>query len=196
MTTNTTHTATALAQLIEQFQDSADLKSLLTAFVDRVQDLEDALYPMLEIRNIDTMTGDRLDGLGQIVNVDRGGRTDDEYRLRIRAELAILKSTGIARDLISTLQLLVAQTVADIQVDEYYPKTIFLRPRNFSVGTSDMETVADLLRRAAPAGTNLQVIYSTVESDDADVFRFSSTTGVSEAGKTYGFGNGTLNGAA
>ena len=42
------------------------------------------------------MTGDRLDGLGVIVDVLRGGRGDDAYRLRIRAELAILKSKGVA----------------------------------------------------------------------------------------------------
>lgn len=196
MATNTTHTATALAQLIEQFQDSSDIKALIAAFVDRAQDLENALFPLLEIRNVDTMTGDRLDGLGQIVNVGRGGRTDDEYRLRIRAELAILKSTGIARDLVSTLQLLIAQTVADIQVDEYYPKTIYLRPRNFSVGSTDMDAVAGLLRRAAPAGTSLQVIYSTTETSDDAMFRYSDTAGTPELSSTHGFGAGTYCGAS
>ena len=59
-----------------------------------------------------------------------------------------------------------------------------------------METVADLLRRAAPAGTNLQIIYSTIETDDDQMFRYSDTTGVSESSKTYGFGNGTYNGVS
>lgn len=196
MPQNTTHTSEALANLLEQFQESEDLKSLLTVYVDQCQDIEDAVYPIIDARNINTMTGDRLDGLGEIVNVSRGGRTDAEYRLRIRAELAILKSKGIVQDLISTLQLLIGQRTPDIQVDEYYPKTIYLRPRNFRVEADDMDTIANLLRRAAPAGTMVQVIYSTTETDDDNMFRYSDTVDVPETSSAQGFGNGTYTGVS
>lgn len=196
MATNTTHTADAVGHLAEQFQNSDDLKAFLSATVDRLQDLEDALYPVLATRGIDNMTGDRLDGLGAIVDVPRGGRTDDEYRLRIRAELAILKSVGINRDLIQTLQLLLAMATPDIEVDEYYPKTIFLRPRNFDASAVDMDLVADLMRRAAPAGTLLQVIYSITETDDDAMFRYSDTAGTPELASTKGFGAGTYTGVS
>jgi hypothetical protein len=191
---NALHTAEARAQLLEQFQNSEDLKALLSVFVDQVQDLENATQPIIDARDIDTMTGDRLDGLGEIVNVSRGGTSDTAYRLRIRAELAILRSNGSEADLVNILLLLLAMDTKDIQFDEYYPKTVYMRPRNTDIGANDMSLVNTLMRRATPVGTELHIIYSTAETDDDNVFRFSDTSGTPELASTKGFGNGTLDG--
>jgi len=150
---------------------------------------------LINARSLAIVSGDRLDGLGQIVNVPRSGRTDEEYRLRIRAELAILLSQGTTEDLIGVLQLLLGlSSPPDIQIDEYYPKAIYMRARNFIVN-EDPDMIANLLRRAVSAATNLQFIYTTTESDDDDLFRFSDTNGTSETSSSHGYSNGTLAGA-
>ena len=116
------------------------------------------------------------------------------HRLRIRGELAILKSTGVIADLTATLQVLLGTATPDFLVNEYYPKTVYVRARNIDTTGTDMAQVLALLRRALPAGSDLHLIYSTSEADDANLFRFSSTSGTPELSSTKGFGNGTLTG--
>jgi len=192
---NGAHTATGLGRLLEQFKGSVRFRALLSSYVDGVQDFEDVAYQIINARRLDIAAGYQLDGLGQIVNVPRGGRDDEDYRLRIRAELAIILSQGTTEDLIGVLRLLLGlASPPDIQIDEYYPKAIFMRPRNFIVN-DDPATIAALLRRAASAATNLQFVYSQTESDDDDLFRFSDTNGTSETSSSHGYSNGTYTGA-
>ena len=163
------HLEQGLGLLLYQFEDST-LRSLLSPFLAQVQDLEDAAHPVVDARNIDSATGHRLDGIGQIVNVKRKGRADEEYRIWIRAELSILKSRGTSNDLINVLQLLLGMPSPDIQLDEYFPKAVYLRARNTRI-PSGADTVADLLRRAAPAATKLVFVYG-VQDRDSDLFAY------------------------
>jgi len=173
----------SLGRLLDQFNGSVNLRLLASSYVERAQDLENVAHQLLAGRRIDVAVGDRLDGLGKIVNILRSGRGDDfydplsgpdrgSYRLRIRAELAVLTSQGTTEDLIGVLQLLLGlSSPPDIQIDEYYPKAIYMRARNFIVD-EDPVMIANLLRRAVSAATNLQFIYTTTESDDDASLRF------------------------
>jgi len=189
------HTVTGLDRMLDQFDGSVNLRLLASSYLDQAQSFEDVAYQLINARSLAIVSGDRLDGLGQIVNVPRNGRTDEDYRLRIRAELAILLSQGTTEDLIGVLRLLLGlSSPPDIQIDEYYPKSIFMRARDFIV-TEDPDMVTALLRRAASAATNLQFIYTTTESDDDDLFRFSDTNGTSETSSSHGYSNGMFTGA-
>lgn len=192
MQQKTDYRSEAIGRLLASLQDKANLNALVSAFLDRCQELEDAAFPLYTQRNIDSAEGDRLDGLGELTNVPRAGRNDDDYRLRIKAELAILLSQGTAYDLLRVYQLLISQTPLDMDFDEYYPKTVFIRPRDFDSTDFDLETIATLVRRAAPAGTNVQVLASFEASDD-NVFKYGATG--SESSSSNGFGNGTYTGA-
>jgi hypothetical protein len=190
-----THTATGLDRMLDQFDGSVNLRHLASSYLDQAQSLEDVAYQLINARSLAIVSGDRLDGLGQIVNVPRSGRTDVDYRLRIRAELAVLLSQGSLEDLIAVLQLLIGMpSPPSIQIDEYYPKAIYMRARNFVVD-EDPVMIANLLRRAVSAATYLQFIYTTVEADDDDLFRFSDTNGTSETSSSHGYSNGMFTGA-
>ena len=181
--------------MLQQFEGSGDLRALASSFLARAQDFEDAIHPLFAERDIANMTGHRLDGLGQVVKVVRGGRTDDEYRLRLRAEMAVLTSQGSLEDLITVLRLLIdMDTTGSIQIDEYAPKSIYMRARDFIV-TEDPVVVTALLRRAVSAATDLQFIYTTAEAADDDLFRFSDTNGTSETSSSHGYSNGLFTGA-
>lgn len=193
MDKKTDYTQEAIGRLLASLADKTTLNALISSFLDRCQELEDAAYPLYEQRNIDDATGDRLDGFGQIFNVARAGRSDDDYRLRLRAELAILLSQGTAYDLLRVYQLLIGQTPLDMRYSDYTPKTVYIRPRDFDATGFDMDTIANLIRRAAPAGTHVHVLYS-FESDDDNVFKFGASG--SELSSSNGFGNGTFSGVS
>jgi hypothetical protein len=190
-----THTATGLDRMLDQFDGSVNLRLLASSYLDQAQSLEDVAYQLINARSLAIVSGYQLDGLGQIVNVPRSGRNDTDYRLRIRAELAVLLSQGSLEDLIAVLQLLIGMpSPPSIQIDEYYPKAIYMRARNFVVD-EDPVMIASLLRRAVSAATYLQFIYTTVEADDDDLFRFSDTNGTSETSSSHGYSNGMFTGA-
>lgn len=189
------HTATALDRMLEQFQGSVNLRLLASSYTDQVQELENAAIQLLHDRSLDAGTGHRLDGLGQLVGITRSGEDDEAFRLRIRGELAVLNSQGSLENLIAIMQLLLElPDPVDIQIDEYFPKAIYMRPRDF-IFTGDPDLIATLLRRAVSAATYIQFIYTSTEADDDNLFRFSDTNGSSEFASPHGYSNGTYTGA-
>lgn len=188
---NAAHAAQAESLLLYQFQDSDNLKAFLAALIDRVQEIEDALDPMIEARDLDNADTDRLDGIGAILHVSRSGRSDGAYRLRLRAEIKVNSSNGTVPDLVDIVALMAGTPLApDVEVQEYHPRTVYIRPRNYTVTAP--ETFDALLQRAKAAGISLHFIYSSNETTDDNMFRFSDTAGTPETGVDHGFGTGTL----
>ena len=95
----TDHTAQGLARLIEQYKKASLFKAWLSTYLDRIQILEGAIWEVIEKRTIDGGVGVALDNIGKILNRPRGGLSDDDYRIALRAEIAILRSTGTGNDL-------------------------------------------------------------------------------------------------
>jgi len=200
MSTNKTdYTSEGLDRLLTTLQGGAKTEALVAAYVDRAQELEDAAFPLYSQWDIETATEDRLDRIGQIFLVPRSGLTDEPYRLRLRAEIAILTSIGTWYDLVRVIQLLTAApSSTNVAYYEFFPKTSFVRVIDHAVsGTvADQAISAALLRRAAPAGTEVHYVYSLTESDDANVFKFSASAETTESSATYGTENGSLAGTA
>lgn len=186
------HTETALSRMISQFHGSATLRKLVASYVDQVQELEDVAVQLLHDRTVQSSTGDRLDGLGQIVNLPRGGREDVAYRQALRAELAVLSSQGSVEELLAIAGLLSTATdgsIPDFEVMEYYPKEIALRPIDFDYNQGDLDpqVTTDMLRRAVSAATNLQFIWA--QELDASVYTLSSQATVLETSTSLGLAN-------
>ena len=188
----TDHTEEAQGNVLSQFEDATTLADLIASYTDRVQELEFAVFPVMSARSIDYATTDRLDGIGQILDVARQGRTDVGYRLRLRAELLILKSNGTVDELIAILQALASMPTKTIVIDEYDPKTIYMRIQNFAVSFEDATIMKSLLDRARPAATELHLIYSSTTQTDEHIFRFSDTYGTGELSSDHGFNNSEI----
>lgn len=188
------HKQSAEDRFLQQFKDSTNLKFLLCAWTLQVQDAEDGIDPLVLVRDINTATGDPLDSLGEAVGESRDGRNDDQYRLIIRARILINKSNGTPNELIAIVRQLVGDPTIIVELDEYNPATVFIRPRGVII--PDAATFAALLRQAKPAGVRLQFISSPFQPDNEKLFRYSDTTGVSEFASTHGYGNGTLTGVS
>jgi len=93
------HVQQGLARLISQYQSATQFKTWLSIYLDVCQDIENCFWEILEKRNIDSGIGVQLDSIGLILNRPRGGLVDDDYRIALRCEIAILRSTGTADDL-------------------------------------------------------------------------------------------------
>lgn len=113
------HLEEALAQLAQQFHDKPNIAALLAAFIEQIQDLEDVLVSLHDLRNIDVASDTQLDGIGLIVGEGRGGRDDPSYRSAIRARISLNNSSGTIEELIALARAIVG--LVDVQFTDYYP---------------------------------------------------------------------------
>lgn len=100
-----THVTEALGNYIEKFKDKPRLLALTTAYIEQIQDLEDAFYQLITDRTIETAVGTQLDGIGSIVGEDREGRDDSDYRLAIRVRILLNLTDGTIEQVIEILHL-------------------------------------------------------------------------------------------
>ncbi len=72
--------------VLEQYKTSARLRGIIDTIVAQCDDVEIALWEILQALNLSDAIGPALDYLGAIVGVQRiPGETDENYRLRIVA---------------------------------------------------------------------------------------------------------------
>lgn len=180
--------ADGLEQMLDQFNESVKLRALAASYLQSIQNFEDAAYPILAERGINNATGDRLDGIGQIFNVARGGRDDTDYRLALILELAILQSNGTEADLLTIAQLLVQMATANYEFLEYFPKTVYIRPVNH-VLLQDPMLVTTGLKRSVSASTEMLFVYSF--RVDSLTFQCSSQPATVETNPNLGLSNDT-----
>jgi len=188
---DTTITADALEQMLDQFDGSVNLRLLAASFLDQVQQFEDDIWPLLAERSLALATGHRLDGLGQIADLNRSGRNDADYRLALTAEFAVLQSNGTAEELIAIAQLMVQMGTADYEVIEYYPKGFYIRPVDHAL-TVDPSLIGTMLDRAISAATTMSFVYSFF--DDAATFTLSSLGATTETSGLIGLGDAITGG--
>ena len=147
----TTHAAEAKDNLAGQFKGQEKLEALLTAFINEVQDLENVLFDVLELTSLDEAFGEQLDGFGSIVGENREGRTDDDFRLAIRARLRLNLSNGTAEDMIELIRALVGDKQVEIVEDFAFSPAHF---DAYILDPIDVDgfQVAKFVRSGKPAG--------------------------------------------
>lgn len=189
-TQNTSYVADGLNRLISQFDGSPRFRDLVSSYLLEIQELEDAAFPILTERNIDVATGDRLDGFGQMVGLLRGGRTDVLYRQAIKAEIAVLISEGSSEELLNIIRLIYPPAfipLVSYEFVEYFPKQVVIRAIDVFSGEDDAALITASLRRAAPAGTNVQFIWH--QGLDDVLYTLSTQATVLETSSTLGLAN-------
>ena len=96
------HVTEALELMLAQFKGKPAFEGLVSAVVRPLNDVEtDAFALTLRTLIIADSEGDQLDGIGSIVGLTRGGRSDADYRLALAEEIALHASAGRTNDLIS-----------------------------------------------------------------------------------------------
>jgi len=101
----TTVVEDSLNLLVQQFKEKANIEKFLTCFLEEAQELEDVLKQLYTLRWLDTAVGVQLDGLGQILALEREGLGDEDYRDALKFQALLNQSKGEPELLITALSV-------------------------------------------------------------------------------------------
>jgi len=136
----------AVGNLIDQFKGQANIEAFIRAWAQQSQELEVAAFDVITATALAGAIGAQLDGAGAIVGVEREGRTDADYRVRIGAQILLNNASGTIEDLI---QLAVALGSTTVVLTESYPAKIEIVSDSPIVNGEEIGRVMGL---AKPAG--------------------------------------------
>lgn len=112
-TQSTTLDADAKALLISQFRGKPAIEGFLSAWIAPLQELENVLWDVINLRVLSVATNAQLDTLGDLVGEPRLGRTDTDYRAAIRVRIKVNRSKGQSEDVLQVAKLLDAACTYD-----------------------------------------------------------------------------------
>jgi hypothetical protein len=166
LTKKTNHVDEAIDNLISLFKTKPNFRALITALVNQIQDLENAGFELLLERGLETAIGTQLDGVGSILNVLREGRSDDIYRIAIKARILLNSNNGSPEEIIDVLYLV---SNIDIDFTEYYPAALTAMITE-GITYEEAEAFHNILQEAKLAGVGAHLIWG--EDDPAGWLRF------------------------
>jgi len=178
----TDYAQTGLAQLLSQFQGKPAFGALVQSYLNRVQELENAIWEVILIRGIAASEGVNLDAIGVIVGRPRLGLDDTDYRVALNCQILINRSSGCPDDMINitTLSITPGQIFT---YQEAYPATVLVTVEG--IAAFNIPVLFDNLFRGKAAGVRLLIILSLQPA--ADTFTLSPFPGSPVASTTLGF---------
>ena len=180
LTKKTTHTDDAQKNLISQFRRRADFDAWIGALVQELIDLEVAAFEVLDgTLTVGSTAGANQDVLGRLVGVEREGRSDADYDLRIAAQILLNISSGTIEQVIAIVEAMIGTTPV-VEVTEDFPAEFDVTIDDTSVSNGD--EVGSLVILAKPAG----VFGSFRFFDGAPEFRFDTAGKGLDQGKLGG----------
>lgn len=113
------HIEKALGLLIQQFRGKEKWTDILSALLNESQNLENTFKDLYYNRSINTAVGTQLDGIGQILGLERGGLNDDDYRIALKFQAFLNQSKGEPETLIAALKVFTDST--KVHLYEIFP---------------------------------------------------------------------------
>lgn len=154
----TDHVQAAKDRLRQMFKGQPGIEGLLDLVDAEIQELENIFFDLMEKRSLYVAEGSVLDGWGVILNTNRNGLLDEDYRLVLLGNVAVNVSRGTPEDLINVFKLFTRPDYVSLL--EVYPANLQL----LTVGGSPIGSIADIksaVRRAAPAGVSIDLFTSS-----------------------------------
>lgn len=102
---STDHADRGPLRLLDQFKNKPKLVGLLRSYLKEIQKIEDAAWEVLYYRTILNGFGIVLDRIGKIVGRPRNSLIDSDYKIALRAQIRINRSSGTPEDIISVAVL-------------------------------------------------------------------------------------------
>jgi len=155
LTQTTTHIEGARSNFIDAFKGKPNIQALLDAYIQQVQEIENALFQLLENRTLETAVGVQLDNLGRLIGQARGELSDADYRILLRARILANKSNGTIDDIVEMLQI--ATSGSSVGLQEFEPAAMIITLTSF--GSSNAVLLANLIADARPAGVGTDFVY-------------------------------------
>lgn len=161
-------------QLAPPFWGKPLVAGLLQSVLREIQELEDTLWEMLELRTLDGADLPRLKVLGKIVGQPRLSFPTETYRTVIRARARASRSQGRALDLLEVLTILLGEQ--EFVLLEVGNATLYVVAQQ-SQGEPELAMVRAVLPDTRSAGVGMQFLYS---DDAANVFVWGDDWGTPE----------------
>ena len=111
------HRESAIVKFTPYFWNKPRMASILTAFVDEIQELENAIFEVLDIRAVTSADLPRLKVLGQLVGQEDFDFTAEEYQIAIQARIAANRSNSHWADIKNMLDILAGSGTAHLIED-------------------------------------------------------------------------------
>lgn len=170
------HFEEALLSLAPPWWGKPRIAALLASYIDRLQALEDDLFEVLEIRELETADLVRLKVLGDIVGQPRLSFDTEEFRTVIKARALANVSRGRASDILAVLDLIVGTGLYTLT--EIGNATLFL---TITSALADWQLLAlrIILPDTRAAGVGFQLLIGDAADPD-DVFLWGDTWATAE----------------
>jgi hypothetical protein len=152
---NPDHVQEALDLTLGQFWESPRMRELITAFVEQIQEVEDAIEELSTERLLDNAVGQQLDDYGELVGQPRFGLDDTRYKLLIETKIAINASNGEASLLVEALSVLVE---ADVQYQWRGPACYSATYEGGPMSADFVRFVADAMLLLTPSGVEFELV--------------------------------------
>lgn len=135
------HVEQAQGREVKQFKGKENIDNIIQVHADRIQQLENIIFRMLNERAISTSVGVQLDGIGETYGDLglRGDRTDDEYRAYLQSIPARISGAGQHELLISIYSNLTSAVKVDHQY--LYPRVLVLYAVVNTLGLLDGDNI-------------------------------------------------------
>lgn len=156
-----------------------NIKKILKAYLEQIQDIEDALQPFYDRLNINTQSGAQLDRIGEIVGQPRGAQDDDVYRQLLYIKIVRNQSEGTPEELIQIFDVI---TNPEFTIfTEEYPASFRLEAVNPDY-LFDFPYIYEAIQKAKPAGVGINSLVESYEPSFAfyDYSGSDATSGFSD----------------
>lgn len=146
--------------LTASVKGKAKWNSLLAGFLWSVQDLEDVVYSVIQSRNwlVNPPTNDVLTRLASLVGLQRNGQTDPVLWTQVLVQLRVLRSNGLAEDVLQVANLITPSSYTDGQ----FGKTFLVESYNIVPTTTfSIPAFVNVLGETKDGGSRAVLHYST-----------------------------------
>lgn len=181
--------ARARARLLAQYAELPKFSTLVGELSANVQQLEAALFDLIDQTAIGTATGVFLEQLGEIVGEDRGGAIDALYRRYIRARVRANRSSGTFEDVIEVVTEWYGGAFPDLILTELGRASFHVDLNSPDVNDDPALRLARILPGTRSAAIGAQLLWQPVASNK--VFTFATGSGL-EADSDAGFGDSSV----
>lgn len=162
------HIILAKKRLISQYKQKPRLEGLVEALVQDIQNLENTAVQLNTERGLDTAVGEQLDGIGQIVGLEREtGQSDDDYRTLIKAKIGINLSQGEPERMIQIYKVLTGADLVLLQ--ELFPGAVAISSEVDPGSQEEVDRLIRIMESMAPAGVRVDFL-GIFDADEAFAF--------------------------
>lgn len=115
----------AKSRLIARWKKDPVVNTYAEAMGEQNQELENVLFDFYSFLSIDSMIGQQLNVIGNIVGQPRNGLSDIQYRVYIKAKIGQNVGSGTLKDIRTVWQLILPAN--NVQIVEEFPCSITIQ---------------------------------------------------------------------